>query len=110
MPAVGVANVRSVSEVRNSLHGVPEWRELPPLGEERVPAIELGPSEFLGSQPCQDRGMELPNVSAARGDTPEKVGVCMTLLRGVRVSSADRDGRVGAFMPHFRAYSSLVHD
>ncbi len=70
VPVVGVANFRRVSEIRDPLNFVPEWRELPTLREERVPAIELGPSEFFGSRPCQHRGMELPNPSAARGGSP----------------------------------------
>jgi hypothetical protein len=67
VPAVGVPNFGRVSEIRDPLDFVPEWRELLTLSEERAPAIEFGPSEFLGFQPCEPCGRELPNPSAAHG-------------------------------------------
>ena len=82
MSAVGVANFRRVSKIRDPLDFVPEPRELPTLSEERVPAIKFGPRKFFG-QPC---AMELSNPSAVRSGSPQKAEEGLTLFRGVPVS------------------------
>lgn len=89
---IGMADFRSRSKGRGFLEFVPERWELPPLREDRLPTVELGPMEISGSQPRQHRGMKVANRFATRRDSLEEVEDNLALLWGKPGSLGERDG------------------
>ena len=103
MLLVSLADFGRRSKGRGLLEFVPERWELPPLSEERLPAVELGPTEISGSQPRQHRGMKVANRFAMRRDSLDEIEDDPALLQGKPGSLGECDGRIMERPAHWSA-------